>query len=200
VNASVQLLLNKGDQKMTDQLLKDLKQRMKKAEESLEYELGGIRAGRANASLVDRITVNYYGADTPLNQMANISVPEARVLLISPYDKSTLGDIETAIQKSDIGIPPSNDGDVIRLVIPALTEERRKEIAKRVGQEEENAKIAIRNIRRDGMDSVKKSEKNGDISEDERHRLEDDIQKLTDEFTKRADKAARVKEDEILGN
>ncbi|QTJ41466.1 ribosome recycling factor [Dolosigranulum pigrum] len=185
---------------MTDQLLKDLKQRMKKAEESLEYELGGIRAGRANASLVDRITVNYYGADTPLNQMANISVPEARVLLISPYDKSTLGDIETAIQKSDIGIPPSNDGDVIRLVIPALTEERRKEIAKRVGQEEENAKIAIRNIRRDGMDSVKKSEKNGDISEDERHRLEDDIQKLTDEYTKRADKAARVKEDEILGN
>ena len=94
---------------MTDQLLKDLKQRMKKAEESLEYELGGIRAGRANASLVDRITVNYYGADTPLNQMANISVPEARVLLISPYDKSTLGDIETAIQKSDMGIPPSTD-------------------------------------------------------------------------------------------
>ena len=116
---------------MSKELLQDLENRMTKAIDSLNYQLGGIRAGRANASLVERVQVNYYGAPTPLNQLAQISVPEARVLLISPYDKSTLKDIETAIQKSDIGIPPASDGEVIRLVVPALTEERRKEIAKK---------------------------------------------------------------------
>lgn len=185
---------------MSKELMNELNGKMSKAIDSLNYQLGGIRAGRANASLVDRVKVNYYGAETPLNQLAQITVPEARVLLISPYDKSTLQDIEKAIQKSDIGIPPANDGDVIRLIVPALTEERRKEIAKRVGEEEENAKIAIRNIRRDGMDELKKNEKNNEISEDEKRRYEDEIQKLTDKFVAKADELSREKENEILDN
>lgn len=185
---------------MSNELMRDLESKMKKSIDSLIYQLGGIRAGRANASLVERVMVNYYGADTPLNQLAQISIPEARVLLISPYDKSSLGDIEKAIQKSDIGIPPANDGDVIRLVVPALTEERRKEIAKRVGDEEENAKISIRNIRRDGMDALKKNEKQNEISEDERRRFEKEVQDLTDKYTAKIEELAREKEEEILDN
>ncbi|HLQ74991.1 MAG TPA: ribosome recycling factor [Alloiococcus sp.] len=185
---------------MSNELMKDLESKMKKSIDSLVYQFGGIRAGRANASLVERVMVNYYGADTPLNQLAQISIPEARVLLISPYDKSSLGDIEKAIQKSDIGIPPANDGDVIRLVVPALTEERRKEIAKRVGDEEENAKISIRNIRRDGMDALKKNEKNNEISEDERRRFEKEVQDLTDKYIAKIEELAREKEEEILDN
>lgn len=185
---------------MSNELMKDLELKMKKSIDSLVYQFGGIRAGRANASLVERVMVNYYGADTPLNQLAQISIPEARVLLISPYDKSSLGDIEKAIQKSDIGIPPANDGDVIRLVVPALTEERRKEIAKRVGDEEENAKISIRNIRRDGMDALKKNEKNNEISEDERRRFEKEVQDLTDKYIAKIEELAREKEEEILDN
>jgi len=185
---------------MSNELMKDLESKMKKSIDSLVYQFGGIRAGRANASLVERVMVNYYGADTPLNQLAQISIPEARVLLISPYDKSSLGDIEKAIQKSDIGIPPANDGDVIRLVVPALTEERRKEIAKRVGDEEENAKISIRNIRRDGMDALKKNEKNNEISEDERRRFEKEVQDLTDKYITKIEELAREKEEEILDN
>lgn len=185
---------------MSKELIQELESRMKKSIDSLIYQLGGIRAGRANASLVERVTVSYYGADTPLNQLAQISVPEARVLLISPYDKSSIGEIEKALQKSDIGIPPANDGEVIRLIVPALTEERRKEIAKRVGEEEENAKISIRNIRRDGMDGLKKNEKAGDISEDERRRFEKDVQDLTDKYSAKADELSREKEKEILDN
>ena len=145
----------------------EAKERMEKAAQSLQRELGQIRAGRANASLLDRITVNYYGAPTPLNQMASIQIPEARVLMITPFDKSILQDVEKAIMASDIGISPTNDGNVIRLVIPQLTEERRKELAKDVKKESENAKIAIRNIRRDAMDAYKKQQKNGDITEDD---------------------------------
>ena len=130
----------------------EAKEKMKKAAQNLQRELGQIRAGRANASLLDRITVNYYGAPTPLNQMASIQIPEARVLMITPFDKSILQDVEKAIMASDIGISPTNDGNVIRLVIPQLTEERRKELAKDVKKEAENAKIAIRNIRRDAID------------------------------------------------
>src|SRR5699024_2164552 len=185
---------------MSNELMKDLESKMKKSIDSLVYQFGGIRAGRANASLVERVMVNYYGDDTPLNQLAQISIPEARVLLISSYDKSSLGDIEKAIQKSDIGIPPANDGDVIRLVVPALTEERRKEIAKRVGDEEENAKISIRNIRRDGMDALKKNEKNNEISEDERRRFEKEVQDLTDKYITKIEELAREKEEEILDN
>ncbi len=176
----------------------EAKERMKKAEQNLQRELGQIRAGRANASLLDRITVNYYGAPTPLNQMASIQIPEARVLMITPFDKSILQDVEKAIMASDIGISPTNDGNVIRLVIPQLTEERRKELAKDVKKEAENAKIAIRNIRRDAIDEYKKQQKNGDITEDDLRGLEKDVQTLTDNSIKEVDKIAADKEKELL--
>lgn len=176
----------------------EAKEKMKKAAQNLQRELGQIRAGRANASLLDRITVNYYGAPTPLNQMASIQIPEARVLMITPFDKSILQDVEKAIMASDIGISPTNDGNVIRLVIPQLTEERRKELAKDVKKESENAKIAIRNIRRDAIDEYKKQQKNGDITEDDLRGLEKDVQTLTDNSIKEVDKIAADKEKELL--
>ena len=176
----------------------EAKEKMKKAAQNLQRELGQIRAGRANASLLDRITVNYYGAPTPLNQMASIQIPEARVLMITPFDKSILQDVEKAIMASDIGISPTNDGNVIRLVIPQLTEERRKELAKDVKKEAENAKIAIRNIRRDAIDEYKKQQKNGDITEDDLRGLEKDVQTLTDNSIKKVDKIAADKEKELL--
>ena len=176
----------------------EAKEKMKKAAQNLQRELGKIRAGRANASLLDRITVNYYGAPTPLNQMASIQIPEARVLMITPFDKSILQDVEKAIMASDIGISPTNDGNVIRLVIPQLTEERRKELAKDVKKEAENAKIAIRNIRRDAIDEYKKQQKNGDITEDDLRGLEKDVQTLTDNSIKEVDKIAADKEKELL--
>lgn len=183
---------------MTEAVLKDAQSRMKKAEEAYIRELGGIRAGRANASLLNRVNVEYYGVPTPLNQLAQISVPEARILLITPYDKTALGDIEKAINQADLGIPPANDGNVIRLVVPALTEERRKEVAKQVGKEAENAKIAVRNIRRDAMDSLKKAEKGGDLTEDELRSYEEDVQKLTDASVKAIDELSSEKEKELL--
>lgn len=176
----------------------EAKEKMKKAAQNLQRELGQIRAGRANASLLDRITVNYYGAPTPLNQMSSIQIPEARVLMITPFDKSILQDVEKAIMASDIGISPTNDGNVIRLVIPQLTEERRKELAKDVKKEAENAKIAIRNIRRDAIDEYKKQQKNGDITEDDLRGLEKDVQTLTDNSIKEVDKIAADKEKELL--
>ena len=176
----------------------EAKEKMKKAAQNLQRELGQIRAGRANASLLDRITVNYYGAPTPLNQMASIQIPEARVLMITPFDKSILQDVEKALMASDIGISPTNDGNVIRLVIPQLTEERRKELAKDVKKEAENAKIAIRNIRRDAIDEYKKQQKNGDITEDDLRGLEKDVQTLTDNSIKEVDKIAADKEKELL--
>lgn len=176
----------------------EAKEKMKKAAQNLQRELGQIRAGRANASLLDRITVSYYGAPTPLNQMASIQIPEARVLMITPFDKSILQDVEKAIMASDIGISPTNDGNVIRLVIPQLTEERRKELAKDVKKEAENAKIAIRNIRRDAIDEYKKQQKNGDITEDDLRGLEKDVQTLTDNSIKEVDKIAADKEKELL--
>lgn len=176
----------------------EAKEKMKKAAQNLQRELGQIRAGRANASLLDRITVNYYGAPTPLNQMASIQITEARVLMITPFDKSILQDVEKAIMASDIGISPTNDGNVIRLVIPQLTEERRKELAKDVKKEAENAKIAIRNIRRDAIDEYKKQQKNGDITEDDLRGLEKDVQTLTDNSIKEVDKIAADKEKELL--
>lgn len=176
----------------------EAKEKMKKAAQNLQRELGQIRAGRANASLLDRITVNYYGAPTPLNQIASIQIPEARVLMITPFDKSILQDVEKAIMASDIGISPTSDGNVIRLVIPQLTEERRKELAKDVKKEAENAKIAIRNIRRDAIDEYKKQQKNGDITEDDLRGLEKDVQTLTDNSIKEVDKIAADKEKELL--
>ena len=183
---------------MAKQVLSATKSKMEKAIQAYTRDLASIRAGRANASLLDRISVDYYGAPTPINQMASISVPEARMLVIQPYDKTILGDIEKAILKSDLGLTPSNDGSIIRLTIPQLTEERRKELVKLVKKESENAKIAIRNIRRDGNDDLKKLEKSGDITEDELRGYSDDIQKLTDDHIKRVDQLTADKEAEVL--
>ena len=183
---------------MAKQVLEQAKERMAKSLTAFGRELASIRAGRANASLLDRISVDYYGAPTPINQLAGVSIPEARLLVITPYDKSILGEIEKAIMKSDIGITPTNDGNVIRLAIPALTEDRRKELVKVVKKEAEEAKVAVRNVRRDANDDLKKLEKNGEITEDDLRGYGDDIQKLTDEFIAKVDEAAKEKEQEIL--
>ena len=181
---------------MANAIVEKAKERFEQSHQSLAREFGSIRAGRANASLLDRIEVEYYGVPTPLNQLASITVPEARVLLVSPFDKSSLKDIEHAINASDIGINPANDGSVIRLVIPALTEETRKELAKEVKKVGENAKVAIRNIRRDAMDEAKKQEKIKEITEDELKSLEKDIQKV--EAVKHIDSMTANKEKELL--
>ncbi|NLY79699.1 MAG: ribosome recycling factor, partial [Lysinibacillus sp.] len=152
---------------MPNGVIEQAKEKMNKSLSAFSRELASIRAGRANASLLDRISVDYYGVPTPVNQLAGITVPEARLLVITPYDKSILGEIEKAIMKSDLGITPTNDGNVIRFAIPALTEERRKDLVKVVKKEAEDAKVAIRNVRRDANDDLKKLEKNGDITEDE---------------------------------
>ncbi|MDT2827755.1 ribosome recycling factor [Enterococcus viikkiensis] len=183
---------------MADVVMNEAKDKMKKAQEALQRQLGQIRAGRANASLLDRITVDYYGVPTPVNQMASITIPEARVLMVTPFDKNMIGDVEKAIQASDIGLNPANDGNVIRLVIPQLTEERRKELAKEVKKEAEGAKIAVRNIRRDAMDDYKKQQKNGDLTEDDLRDVEKDIQTLTDDNIKAIDQIISEKEKELL--
>ncbi|WNF24508.1 ribosome recycling factor [Mesobacillus jeotgali] len=183
---------------MPKQAIANAKERMSKAIQAYTRELASIRAGRASASLLDRIQVDYYGAPTPVNQLAGISVPEARLLVIQPYDKSILGEIEKAILKSDLGLNPSNDGSIIRIAIPQLTEERRKELAKLVKKEAEEAKIAIRNIRRDGNEDLKKLEKNGEITEDDLRGYSDDIQKLTDDHIAKVDQITKDKEKEIM--
>lgn len=183
---------------MSQQVLRDIEKKMQSAEQALSKALGSIRAGVANASLLEGVQVLYYGSPTPINQLAQISVPEARMLVITPYDKGSLGDIEKAINKSDLGITPSNDGNIIRLVVPQLTEERRKDIAKQVGEEAENAKVAVRNIRREGLDSFRKLEKDGELSEDELRRFEKEVQGLTDASVKNLDALAAEKEREIL--
>ncbi|WP_431029498.1 ribosome recycling factor [Lysinibacillus sp. LZ02] len=183
---------------MAKQVLDQAKERMTKSLAAFSRELASIRAGRANAALLDRITVDYYGAPTPINQLAGVSIPEARLLVITPYDKSILGEIEKAIMKSDIGITPTNDGNVIRLMIPALTEERRKELVKVVKKEAEEAKVAVRNVRRDANDDLKKLEKTSEITEDELRSYGEDVQKLTDDFIAKVDDAAKEKEQEIL--
>lgn len=183
---------------MADKVISAAKEKMQKAEQALQREFGQIRAGRANASLLDRITVNYYGAPTPINQLASINIPEARVLMITPFDKTTLGDIDKALQASDIGITPTNDGNVIRLVIPQLTEERRKELAKEVKKEAESAKIVIRNVRRDTVDEYRKQEKNSEITKDDLRDLEKDVQNLTDDSIKNIDNLTAEKEKELL--
>ncbi|EWG11988.1 MULTISPECIES: ribosome recycling factor [Cytobacillus] len=183
---------------MPKQVIADAKERMTKAISAYTRELASIRAGKANASLLDRITVDYYGAPTPVNQLAGVSAPEARLLVITPYDKTILGEIEKAILKSDIGLNPSNDGSVIRLAIPQLTEERRKELVKVVKKESEEAKVAIRNVRRDANDDLKKLEKNGEITEDDLRGFSDDIQKLTDDHISKIDELTKEKEKEIL--
>jgi ribosome recycling factor len=183
---------------MADAVMNEARDKMKKAQEALQRQLGQIRAGRANASLLDRITVDYYGVPTPVNQMASITIPEARVLMVTPFDKNMINDVEKAILASDIGLNPANDGNVIRLVIPQLTEERRKELAKEVKKESEGAKIAVRNIRRDAMDEYKKQQKNGDLTEDDLRNAEKDIQTLTDDNIKAIDSIVAEKEKELL--
>ncbi|MGR3285452.1 MULTISPECIES: ribosome recycling factor [Bacillus] len=174
------------------------KERMEKAVAAYQRELATVRAGRANPSLLDKVTVEYYGAQTPLNQLASITVPEARMLVITPYDKTALGDIEKAIQKADLGVTPTNDGSIIRITIPPLTEERRKELAKLVKKYSEDAKVAVRNIRRDANDDLKKLEKNGEMTEDELRSSTEDVQKLTDEYVSKIDEITKDKEKEIM--
>jgi ribosome recycling factor len=183
---------------MPKTVISDAKIRMDKAISAYTRELASIRAGRANASLLDKISIDYYGSPTPINQVAGVSVPEARMLVIQPYDKSILGDIEKAILKSDLGLNPTSDGSIIRIIIPALTEERRKELVKVVKKESEEAKIAIRNIRRDANDDLKKLEKNGEITEDDLRGYSDDIQKITDSNISKIDDITKDKEKEIL--
>jgi ribosome recycling factor len=183
---------------MPNTIIANANERMTKAIQTFSRELASIRAGRANASLLDKINVDYYGAPTPVNQLAGISIPEARMLVIQPYDKSALGDIEKAILKSDLGITPSSDGNILRIVIPALTEERRKDLVKLVKKEAEDAKVAIRNIRRDANDDLKKKEKNGDITEDDLRGFSDDVQKAKDESIAKIDSIMKDKEKEIL--
>ncbi|WP_462409264.1 ribosome recycling factor [Neobacillus sp. Marseille-QA0830] len=183
---------------MANQVITQAKERMTKAIQAYTRELASIRAGRASASLLDRITIDYYGAPTPVNQLAGITTPEARLLVIQPYDKTVLGEIEKAILKSDLGLNPTNDGSVIRLAIPQLTEERRKELVKVVKKESEEAKVAVRNIRRDANDDLKKQEKSGEITEDALRGFSDDIQKLTDEHINKIDQITKDKEKEIM--
>ncbi len=177
----------------------DLQRRMHGAVEALKHDLGGLRTGRASTALLDPIQVEVYGTNMPLNQVATVSVPEARLLSVQVWDRSNVGPVEKAIRSSGLGLNPINDGQVIRLPIPELTEERRKELAKLVGQYAEKARIAVRNVRRDGMEHLKQDEKKHQISEDERKRLETEVQKLTDETIKEIDEAAEAKEKEILG-
>jgi ribosome recycling factor len=177
----------------------DLERRMNGAVESLKGDLGGLRTGRASTSLLDPVTVEVYGSHMPLNQVATVSAPEPRMLSVQVWDKSNVGPVEKAIRSAGLGLNPINDGNTLRLPIPDLTEERRKELAKLAGQYAEKAKVAVRNVRRDGMDSLKTDEKKGEISEDERKRLETEVQKLTDSTIADIDAAASAKEKEILG-
>jgi ribosome recycling factor len=181
-----------------DAVIKDAKARMKKSLATLKDEFNSMRTGRASASLFDKIKVNYYGQEMPLNQTATISVPEARLVVIQPWDKSLLNEIEKAIQKSELSVNPNNDGKVIRINIPPLTEERRKELVKVAKNSAEQSKVAIRNIRRDANDELKKQMKNGDISEDEEKRGTDEVQSLTDEYIKEIDSLLETKEKEIM--
>ncbi len=173
-------------------------EKMSKSVKNLESELLTIRAGRANPHVLDKITAECYGMEMPVNQLANISTPEARVIVISPYDASTLKAIEKGINMSDLGINPSNDGKVIRLVFPELTEERRKSLTKDVKKKGEESKVAVRNIRRDAVDKVKKLEKSSEITEDELKNLETEIQKLTDKYVANIDKLIEAKSKEIM--
>ncbi len=181
-----------------DELYKNTKDRMNKTMRSLSSEFDTIRAGRANAKVLDRINADYYGTATPINQMASIGNQDARTLVIQPWDKSALSAIVKAIQASDLGINPQNDGTVIRLTFPALTEERRKQLSKDIAKLGENAKVAIRQIRRDSVDEVKKLKKASEITEDDQKDAEEEIQDITDDFIKQIDKACEAKTKEIM--
>ncbi|HEV2622693.1 MAG TPA: ribosome recycling factor [Frateuria sp.] len=183
---------------MLNDIKTDAQTRMGKSIDALKHDLTRLRTGRASTALVDHIKVPYYGSDMPLNQVASVSLADARSIQISPFEKSMVGPIEKAIMASDVGVTPTTAGTVIRLNMPPLTEERRKELAKHVAHEGENAKVAIRNIRRDAMQKVKDLLKDKQISEDEERRADDEIQKLTDRFVKEVDAVVKAKEDELM--
>ena len=180
------------------ELEKKLQAQMDKTIEALKYEFSTIRAGRANAQMLDKIRVDYYGTPTPIKQIGYISVPEPRTLVINPWDKSAMKEIEKAIMNSDLGLNPTNDGDVIRLNVPALTEERRIELTKKAKKAAEEFKVRIRNERRDANDKLKKMQKDGEITEDELKRGQEDVQKLTDKYIKEIDSLLAVKEKDIM--
>ncbi|MFB5191458.1 ribosome recycling factor [Alicyclobacillus fastidiosus] len=182
---------------MSEAVIQNVQERMDKALQNLRREFASVRAGRATPAMLDKVMVDYYGSQMPVNQVGSVTSPEPRQLVISPWEKSMLGEIEKAIQKSDLGLNPSNDGSVIRLIIPALTEERRQELVKQVRKLAEEVRVSVRNIRRDGNDELKKAEKNGDITEDEARRLMDRIQQVTDKSIAQIDSLLEDKEKDV---
>jgi ribosome recycling factor len=183
---------------MIDELLQDAREHMEKSVDATRHKFGSVRTGRASTALLDRITVDYYGTQTPLKQLATVSAPEARLLTVQPYDKSSMKNIERAIMESDIGLTPNNDGQIIRLQVPELTEERRKELVKVVRHLAEEGRVAIRNIRRDVMHDLRELRDAGEAGSDDEHRAEEALQKLTDEKVKELDAVLKAKEEEIL--
>jgi len=183
---------------VSDEILIKAEERMEKALLAFRRDLSSVRAGRATPSLLDKVTVEYYGSAMPINQLANISIPESRMIVIQPWDKSSFADIEKAILKSDLGLTPTNDGSVIRIVIPQLTEQRRQDLVKVIRKIAEEGRVAVRNIRRESNDEMKKAEKSGDVSEDESHRAHEKIQELTDRFIAEIDKTLASKERDLL--
>jgi ribosome recycling factor len=187
-----------ADETMVDALLDDAEARMGKSVESYRNELATVRTGRASPHLLDRVVVDYYGAETPLKQLSNVAATDARLLTLTPFDKNAIGLIEKAIQESDLGLTPSNDGNVIRLQIPELTEDRRKELVKVVHGVAEGGKVSVRNIRRDTMHDLRELKKEGEVGEDDERTAESELQRLTDEATKEIDSLLKAKEEEIL--
>ena len=183
---------------MIKEVMSDAKERMKKAVEAVKRDLDKVRTGRASVALLDDIRVEYYGTPTPINQLATISIPESRLIVIQPWDSSLLPEIEKAILRSDLGLTPSNDGKVIRISIPRLTEERRQELVKVVKKMGEGGKVSVRNIRRDAIEQVRKMEKGKEISKDDLHHYQNEIQKLTDRFVERIEELVTAKEKEVL--
>jgi ribosome recycling factor len=183
---------------MIDELLQDAREHMEKSVDATRHKFGSVRTGRASIALLDRITVDYYGAQTPLKQLATVSAPEARLLTVQPYDKSSIKNIEREIMESDVGLTPNNDGQIIRLQVPELTEERRRELVKVVRNLAEEGRVAIRNIRRDVMHDLRELRDAGEAGSDDEHRAEEALQKLTDEKVKELDASLKAKEEEIL--
>lgn len=183
---------------MITDVVKDAERRMVKAVDAAQHDYQGIRTGRANPALLDRLTVEYYGSTMPVNQVATISVPEPRQIVIAPWDKGAIPHIERAIQKSDLGLTPMSDGNVVRLNIPTLTEERRRDLIKTLHKKAEEHRVAVRNVRRDANEDLKRMEKAGEVSEDDVHRAQEQIQKLTDKYAEQIDGLTKAKEEELL--
>jgi len=183
---------------LLEEVLEDAERRMKKAVEHLKEDFAAVRTGRASAALLNRVFVNYYGQQTPLNQIASIAVPEPSLLVVSPYDKSVIGEVEKAILASDLGLTPVSDGNVLRLPVPKLTEERRKELTRLVRAKAEEGRVAVRNIRRDAIEDLRSFEKGGEITKDDLHRGQEEVQKLTDRFIGEIDEMLKVKEKELM--